>query len=76
MTPNDQKKMRGILDAIRFDGKSTDHAHAQLVAMFDHEELEMKNRREETRLFYVTFALCLIAICFVVGSCYQHVPCI
>lgn len=71
MTPTDEKKLRGILDAIRFDGKSTDHAYAQIMEMFKRDELKLKNQRDETKWFYLTFACIAFAICFIVQSCYQ-----
>jgi hypothetical protein len=73
MTPNEQKKLRSILDAIRFDGKPTEQAFVQIKQLFEREEMTIKNRREETRLFYVTFSIILVVISLTVLSCYHNV---
>lgn len=71
MTGTDKNKLRGILDAIRFDGKSIDLAASQIESMFDKSELKEKHRKEETRGFYVFALVFVVCLAIIVNSCYQ-----
>jgi len=73
MKDSEKKKLRGILDGIRFDGKPVEHALSQIESMFDRSELREKHKREETRGFYVFSIVLVIGLTVIVASCYHSV---